>query len=193
MICLLFQVEFPWIWKISGNFALRYTDKITHFIEENLIMQDIILAISGKPGLYKLVSRGNRTLIVETLDNAHRRFPAGMQDRVTSLGDVSMYTDSEDVNLMQVFQNLYNAEQGATQVSHKEASESQLIEIMDKALPNWDRDRVHFSDIRKLVQWYNILVGAGYTVFAAQAPSNEMTVAEGAAAEAADSAAVEEA
>ena len=180
MICLLFQVEFPWIWKISGNFALRYTDKITHFIEENLIMQDIILAISGKPGLYKLVSRGNRTLIVETLDNAHRRFPAGMQDRVTSLGDVSMYTDSEDVNLMQVFQNLYNAEQSATQVSHKEASESQLIEIMDKALPNWDRDRVHFSDIRKLIQWYNILVGAGYTVFAAQAPSNEMTVAEGA-------------
>lgn len=143
-------------------------------------MQDIILAISGKPGLYKLVSRGNRTLIVETLDNAHRRFPAGMQDRVTSLGDVSMYTDSEDVNLMQVFQNLYNAEQGATQVSHKEASESQLIEIMDKALPNWDRDRVHFSDIRKLIQWYNILVDAGYTVFAAQAPSNEMTVAEGA-------------
>ncbi len=142
-------------------------------------MQDIILAISGKPGLYKLVSRGNRTLIVETLDNAHRRFPAGMQDRVTSLGDVSMYTDSEDVNLMQVFQNLYNAEQGATQVSHKEASESQLIEIMDKALPNWDRDRVHFSDIRKLIQWYNILVDAGYTVFAAQAPSNEMTVAEG--------------
>ena len=173
-------MEFPWIWKISGNFALQYTDKITHFIEENLIMQDIILAISGKPGLYKLVSRGNRTLIVETLDNAHRRFPAGMQDRVTSLGDVSMYTDSEDVNLMQVFQNLYNAEQGATQVSHKEASESQLIEIMDKALPNRDRDRVHFSDIRKLIQWYNILVGAGYTVFAAQAPSNEMTVAEGA-------------
>ena len=142
-------------------------------------MQDIILAISGKPGLYKLVSRGNRTLIVETLDNAHRRFPAGMQDRVTSLGDVSMYTDSEDVNLMQVFQNLYNAEQGATQVSHKEASESQLIEIMDKALPNWDRDRVHFSDIRKLVQWYNILIEAGYTTFVEKAPSNEMTVNEG--------------
>ena len=142
-------------------------------------MQDIILAISGKPGLYKLVSRGNRTLIVETLDNAHRRFPAGMQDRVTSLGDVSMYTDSEDVNLMQVFQNLYNAEQGATQVSHKEASESQLIEIMDKALPNWDRDRVHFSDIRKLVQWYNILIEAGYTTFVEKAPSNEMVVNEG--------------
>lgn len=145
-------------------------------------MQDIILAISGKPGLYKLVSRGNRTLIVETLDAAHRRFPAGMQERVTSLGDVSMYTDSDDVNLMQVFQNLYDAEQGATATSHKEASESQLVEIMDKALPNWDRDRVHFSDIRKLVQWYNILIGAGYTEFVAKAPSHEMKVAEAEAA-----------
>ena len=142
-------------------------------------MQDIILAISGKPGLYKLVSRGNRTLIVETLDAQHRRFPAGMHDRVTSLGDVSMYTDSDDVNLMQVFQNLYDALQGTTEVSHKEANEDTLQEIMDKALPNWDRDRVHFSDIRKLVQWYNILIEAGYTTFVEKAPSNEMTVNEG--------------
>ncbi len=142
-------------------------------------MQDIILAISGKPGLYKLVSRGNRTLIVETLDAQHRRFPAGMHDRVTSLGDVSMYTDSDDVNLMQVFQNLYDALQGKTEVSHKEANEDTLQEIMDKALPNWDRDRVHFSDIRKLVQWYNILIEAGYTTFVEKAPSNGMTVNEG--------------
>ena len=142
-------------------------------------MQDIILAISGKPGLYKLVSRGNRTLIVETLDAQHRRFPAGMHDRVTSLGDVSMYTDSDDVNLMQVIQNLYDALQGKTEVSHKEANEDTLHEIMDKALPNWDRDRVHFSDIRKLVQWYNILIEAGYTTFVEKAPSNEMTVNEG--------------
>ena len=142
-------------------------------------MQDIILAISGKPGLYKLVSRGNRTLIVETLDAQHRRFPAGMPDRVTPLRDVSMYTDSDDVNLMQVFQNLYDALQGKTEVSHKEANEDALQEIMDKALPNWDRDRVHFSDIRKLVQWYNILIEAGYTTFVEKAPSNEMTVNEG--------------
>lgn len=142
-------------------------------------MQDIILAISGKPGLYKLVSRGNRTLIVETLDERHRRFPAGMQDRVTSLGDVSMYTDSDDVNLMQVFQNLYDALQGKTEVGHKEASEDVLYGIMDKALPNWDRDRVHLSDIRKLIQWYNILIEAGYTTFMEKAPSNEMTVNEG--------------
>ena len=150
-------------------------------------MQDIILAISGKPGLYKLVSRGNRTLIVETLDAQHRRFPAGMHDRVTSLGDVSMFTDSDDVNLMQVFQNLYDTLQGKTEVGHKDANEEELQNIMDKALPNWDRDRVHFSDIRKLVQWYNILIEAGYTTFVEKMPSNEMTVSEGEAETASES------
>ena len=141
-------------------------------------MNDIILAISGKPGLYKLVSRGNRTLIVESIDEAKRRFPAGMRDRVTSLGDVAMYTDAEDVPLMQVFQNLHDAEKGATKVSHNEATDEQLIEIMNVALPNWDQDRVHKSDIRKLIQWYNILVKNGYITFVEKpAPSNEMTVA----------------
>ena len=137
-------------------------------------MQDIILAISGKPGLYKLVSRGNRTLIVESIDEAKRRFPAGMRDRVTSLGDVSMYTDAQDVALMQVFQNLYNAEQGETKVSHNEATDEQLAEIMAVALPNWDQDRVHKSDIRKLIQWYNILVRGGYTEFVAPTPNYEI-------------------
>ena len=141
-------------------------------------MTDIILAISGKPGLYKLVSRGNRTLIVESIDEAKRRFPAGMRDRVTSLGDVAMYTDAEDVALMKVFQNLYDAEKGATKVGHNEATDEQLVEIMNVALPNWDQDRVHKSDIRKLIQWYNILVNNGITNFVEPAaPSNNMTVA----------------
>lgn len=142
-------------------------------------MQDIILAISGKPGLYKLVSRGNRTLIVESIDEAKRRFPAGMRDRVTSLGDVSMYTDAEDVALMQVFQNLYNAEKGETKVSHNEATDEQLVEIMNVALPNWDADRVHKSDIRKLIQWFNILVRGGYTEFVTPSPNYDYNIATG--------------
>ena len=145
-------------------------------------MTDIILAISGKPGLYKLVSRGNRTLIVESIDEAKRRFPAGMRDRVTSLGDVSMYTEAEDVALMQVFQNLYNAEQGETKVSHNEATDEQLVEIMNVALPTWDADRVHKSDIRKLIQWYNILVRGGYTEFVTPSPNYDYNIGEGAEA-----------
>lgn len=154
-------------------------------------MTDIILAISGKPGLYKLVSRGNRTLIVESIDEAKRRFPAGMRDRVTSLGDVSMYTEGEDVALMQVFQNLYNAEKGETKVSHNDATDEQLAEIMNVALPNWDADRVHKSDIRKLIQWYNILVRGGYTEFITPAPNYNFNIAEGEAAPATEEALAE--
>ena len=66
-------------------------------------MKEVILAIAGKPGLYRLVSRGRNMLIVESIDAAKKRMPAGDRDRVTSLNDVSMYTDDEDVALMEVF------------------------------------------------------------------------------------------
>lgn len=128
-------------------------------------MKDTILAIAGKPGLYRLVSRGNNNLIVETVDAQKKRFAAGMRDRITSLNDIAMYTDEEDVALTQVFQNLYDALQGPSPLSHKTASESELHEFMTTALPAWDQDRVRLSDIKKLLQWYNILATAGYTEF----------------------------
>lgn len=128
-------------------------------------MKDTILAIAGKPGLYRLVSRGNNNLIVETVDAQKKRFAAGMRDRITSLNDIAMYTDDEDVALMQVFQNLYDALQGPSPLSHKTASESELHEFMTTALPAWDQDRVRLSDIKKLLQWYNILATAGYTEY----------------------------
>lgn len=128
-------------------------------------MKDTILAIAGKPGLYRLVSRGNNNLIVETVDAQKKRFAAGMRDRITSLNDIAMYTDDEDVALTQVFQNLYDALQGPSPLSHKTASESELHEFMTTALPAWDQDRVRLSDIKKLLQWYNILATAGYTEF----------------------------
>ena len=66
-------------------------------------MQDTILAISGKPGLYRLVAQGRGMLIIETIDASHKRLTAGMRDRVTSLNDVSMYTETEDKPLMDIF------------------------------------------------------------------------------------------
>lgn len=142
-------------------------------------MQDTILAIAGKPGLYKLVARGNGNLIVERLDETRRRMPVGARDRVTSLGDVSMYTEADDVALMQVLQNICDALDGKeTEFTHKTATDAQLQDFMDNiALPAWDRDRVYVSDIRKLVQWYNLLIKAGYQRFVApteaQAPAEE--------------------
>ena len=110
-------------------------------------MQETILAISGKPGLYKLIARGNASLIVEAIDETHRRQPAGARDRVTSLGDVT--SDA--------------LQGGVTPFNYKQASVEELEKFMDEtALPAWDRERVRVSDIRKLVQWYNILAKAGY-------------------------------
>ena len=73
-------------------------------------MQQTILAIAGKPGLYKLVSRGNNNLIVEALDATHKRMPAFATDRITSLADIAMFTETDDVPLMDVLENLKTLE-----------------------------------------------------------------------------------
>ena len=129
-------------------------------------MQQTILAIAGKPGLYKLVSRGKNNLIVEALDTTHRRQPAFGSDRITSLADIAMFTDTEDVPLMDVLENLKTLENGKkSSVDYKKASGEELREYFAKVLPTFDRDRVHSSDIKKLIQWYNILVENGITDF----------------------------
>ena len=129
-------------------------------------MQQTILAIAGKPGLYKLVSRGKNNLIVEALDATHKRMPAFGTDRITSLAAIAMFTETDDVPLMDVLESLKTVEEGKqSTLDYKKASGAQLNEYFAKVLPNFDRDRVHGSDIKKLVQWYNILIENGITDF----------------------------
>ena len=129
-------------------------------------MKETILAISGKPGLYKLISRGKGNLIVEALDATHRRQPAFGTDRITSLGDIAMFTDDEDIPLTDVLENMKNLEKGKkSSVDNKKASGEELREYFAKVLPNCDRDRVQNSHIKKLIQWYNILIENGITDF----------------------------
>ncbi len=129
-------------------------------------MQQTILSIAGKPGLYKMVSRGRANLIVEAVDETHRRMPAFATDRVTSLADIAIYTDSEDVPLMTVLASLRDKEKGGeVSVNYKKATSKELREYFAEILPNYDRDRVHDSDIKKLFQWYNILIKNGITDF----------------------------
>ena len=124
-------------------------------------MSKTILAISGKPGLYELVSRGKGTLIVENITD-HKRMPAFASDRVTSLGDIAMYTDEEDKPLGEILMALRDMEGGKqASVNYKKASGEELFEYFAKFLPTFDRDRVHPSDVKKLIQWYNILIDAG--------------------------------
>lgn len=137
-------------------------------------MLQTILSISGKPGLYKLVSRGKMNLIVEALDDTHRRMPAFATDRVTSLSDIAMFTDTEDVPLWKVLKNLGGKEQlKPASFNYKKASGNELRKYFGEILPDFDRDRVHDSDIKKLIQWYNILINNGITDFEAVLSAKE--------------------
>ncbi|MBR6974345.1 MAG: DUF5606 domain-containing protein [Bacteroidaceae bacterium] len=126
-----------------------------------------ILAISGKPGLYKLISRGNKSLIVETVDEQKKRIPAFGADRVVSLGDISIYTnDDNEVKLSTVFESIkQNYGDKPLDLSPKKASQDDIIAFFTKVLPNYDTDRVRVSDMRKVLSWYNILTADGITEF----------------------------
>lgn len=142
-------------------------------------MLKTILAISGKPGLYKLISQAKNMLIVESVADK-KRMPVYASDKVISLGDIAMYTDANEVPLATVLESIKQKENGEqVQLDYKKASGEELGEFMAAILPNYDRDRVRTSDIKKLIQWYNLLVAGGETEFV-DAPQMETveTVAE---------------
>lgn len=127
-----------------------------------------ILAITGKPGLYKMISRGNNTLIVESLLDG-KRFPTFARDKIISLAEVSMFTTDEDIALSEVLTKLGDKEGlKPSTMDIKNADTEALREYFATFLPNFDRERVYPSDIRKLIQWYNILVNAGITDFSTE-------------------------
>lgn len=134
-----------------------------------------ILSITGKPGLYKLVNRGNNMLIVESLVDG-KRMPTYARDKIVSLADVSMFTTGDDIELWKVLEAAYKKEDGkVASVDAKKADNKVVFAWFDEVLPDWDRDRVYPTDVRKLISWYNILVGAGFTTFA---PEEEEPAAE---------------
>ncbi len=141
-------------------------------------MLNSILAISGKPGLFKMVSQGKNMIIVESLLDK-RRMPAYGSERIISLGDIAMYTDEEDIPLRQVFKSIQTKENGSKiAMDVKKAGNEELRAYLQEVLPNFDRDRVHTSDIRKLIQWYNLLVDNGLTDFEEPAENTEDVATE---------------
>ena len=130
-----------------------------------------ILSITGKPGLYKLVSRGNNMLIVESLIDG-KRTPTYARDKIVALSEVSMFTTGDDVSLSSVLTSVGTKEGlKPASIDAKKADNDTLRAWFDSVLPDWDRDRVYPSDIRKLIQWYNILVNAGITDFTVEEES----------------------
>jgi len=117
---------------------------------------DKVLAIAGKPGLYKLVTQTRSGFLAESLlDN--KKISVGIQQNVSVLSEIAIYTLSEEVPLQQVFKNISDKENGGpTSIGHKE-SKDKLEEYFFNVLPDYDEDRVYASDIKKVIQWYNAL------------------------------------
>lgn len=138
-----------------------------------------ILAIAGKPGLYSLVSQGRNMLIVENIATG-KRTPAYASDKVISLGDISIYTTGEDKPLYQVLDAVQEYTKGEPVDIKALDTADKLREYFGNILPEFDRDRVYPTDIKKLFSWYNLLIANGVTDF------KEEEIAEDKSAEASD-------
>ena len=120
-----------------------------------------IISISGKPGLYRLVSQLRNGFIIEDIINK-KKVSIGNSSQVSLLDNISMYTLDKEVPLFEVFENIAKNSDYKETISHK-SPDNELRDFMATALPQYDADRVYISDMKKLAQWYNILNKAGYT------------------------------
>lgn len=123
-----------------------------------------ILSITGRPGLYKIISQGSRALIVEDLQSG-KRLPATQRDKVVSLGDIAMYTDSGDLPLGDILDRVHAHEKGELIDVKGLVASRGLHDHFGLIIEDFDRERVHDNDIKKLFTWYNILRGAGFDKF----------------------------
>ena len=123
-----------------------------------------ILSMTGRPGLFKLVSQGKNMLIVESLIDG-KRIPAYTKDKVVSLGDIAIFTETAEVPLGKVLEALKVKENGGVCSIDPKADKDKIRKYLGEILPDYDRDRVYPSDIRKLLSWYNILINAQITEF----------------------------
>ncbi|MFN5442006.1 MAG: DUF5606 domain-containing protein [Flavobacteriia bacterium] len=117
-----------------------------------------IIAISGRPGLFKVIAQGKNNVIVESMIDK-KRFPAYATERISTLDDISVFTYEEDVKLTDIFAKML--ELYPTEAPSHKADMKELEAALAQFLPNWDQDRVYPSDVRKLFQWFNLLIKAG--------------------------------
>jgi len=146
--------------------------------KDDIFMLKTILSISGKPGLFKLVAQGKNMLIVESLTDK-KRIPVYAKDRVISLGDIAIYTDEEEAPLHEVLTAVQNKEKGEKlPFQPSSLKPEELRTYMKEILPNYDEDRVYNNDIKKLLNWYNMLIENDLTDFTPQKEEKEVAQTE---------------
>ena len=123
-----------------------------------------ILSISGAPGLHQYVAQGRGGIIVESLTTKKRTMVNG-STKVSALGDIAIFTETDDVPLADVFTSIAKLNDKKIVSINSKSSNEEVIEFFNKVLPEFDQEKVHISDIKKIAAWYNILVEVGVTEF----------------------------
>ncbi len=123
-----------------------------------------ILSVPGKTGLFKLISQGKNMLIVESLIDK-KRLPVLAHEKVIALSDIAIFTEEEEISLGDVLNLIKEKEAGKKSTINPKADGKMLVDFFAEVLPNFDRDRVRASDIKKIISWYNTLIDAGFTDF----------------------------
>ncbi|PQJ73958.1 DUF5606 domain-containing protein [Polaribacter gangjinensis] len=118
-----------------------------------------IIAVTGKPGLFQVISQSKNAIIVESLMDK-KRLAINATQNVSLLENIAIYTYEEDMPLQNVFNAMFEKTEGKEAISHKE-NDKKLIAFFEEVLPNYDAERVYVSNIKKVIQWFNILVSAG--------------------------------
>ena len=122
-----------------------------------------ILSIAGKPGLYKLVAQSKNGLIIESLIDG-KRMNAFMNEKISSLEEISLFSHNEDVALKDVLRNMFNLTKGQKAIDNK-AEDAKIKELFGQVVPEYDQDRVYVSHMRKVIGWYNLLLEKGIIDF----------------------------
>ena len=123
---------------------------------------ETIISITGKPGLYKILSQIKNGLIVESLTD-NKRMPVYASEKVSALNDISIYTYTADIPLKEVYEKMFKKTGGKEAISHKSKPE-ELRSFLEQVVEDFDQDRVYNSDLKKLFQWFNLLVVNGILV-----------------------------
>jgi len=137
---------------------------------------DKIISVTGKPGLFEIVAQSKGGFIVESLEDK-KRFPITASHNVSILNDIAIYTYDEEIPLREVFASINEKEDGKEALSHK-SSNKDLHNFFLEVLPEYDQERVYASNIKKVVQWYNILVKNGFDFSSISEESSEEEVAQ---------------
>lgn len=140
------------------------SDRFLKTIFDTIMELKEILSISGAPGLFKYIAQGKGGIIVESLTDKRRTMVSG-STKVSTLSDISVFTQSDEVSLGDVLQSVYDKNAGKPIALVAKPSPAELQSFMVSVLPEYDKDRVHNSDIKKIAQWYNALIAVGVTSF----------------------------